>query len=89
MLCQKRYMKRQKNAITISAHPITCISAILVTMFEAHLNICNKSMKTRILQGNFVINKSCFFYSKKLIMSTMQTPFIDAMPITIDFSTHK
>ncbi len=67
----------------------TCISAILVTMFESHLNTCNKSMKTSVLQGNLVIKISRFFYLKKLIMSLMQNSFIDPMPIAIDFEIHK
>jgi len=68
---------------------ITCISTILVTMFEPHLNTCNKSMKTHILQSNNVIILSCFFYLKNLIMSIMLNSFVKPVPIAIDFATHK
>jgi hypothetical protein len=68
---------------------ITCISAILVTMFEPHFNTCNKNTKTHILQSNFVIKTSCFFYLKKLIMSIIQNSFVKPVSIAIGFTTHK
>jgi len=68
---------------------LTCISAILVTMFEPHFNTCNKNTKTHILQGNFVIKTSCFLCLKKLIMSFMQNSVVEPVPIALGFTTHK